>query len=311
MTIIKTKAKTTKKYLQGLRSYHIDMGFDESAFSDPRLERIIRGGKRYYGDIDRKERFPITREILACILQQIPDTYDGLNVKAALCLGFSAFLRAGEFTYDKWEETSPNFALTRSFISFEDKGWQPCPHLSSTKTGFFPQMSSHSTPLHAAKNGSPTCPVIARRTLLDRFRAHRTPPYLQRASVLSHEIISSRQSEMLSSTQVSAQPASLVTLFEEGRQSPPSLRASHATKSKSSVGGKATPSTYTSNLKLQKYLHTPKNFTPRHSYLLPTSLASTRISCQRPWHPRGPHRLTGSIPRRSGLSKERRDPRQP
>ena len=51
--------------------------------------------------------------------------------------------------------------------------------------------------------------------------------YSQRPSVLSREIISSRQSEMLSSTQVSAQPASLVTLFEEGQQSPPSLQASH------------------------------------------------------------------------------------
>src|SRR5204863_4864865 len=36
-TIIKAKAKATKKYLQGLRSYHIDMGFDESAFNDAGL----------------------------------------------------------------------------------------------------------------------------------------------------------------------------------------------------------------------------------------------------------------------------------
>ena len=173
MTIIKTKAKTTKKYLQGLRSYHIDMGFDESVFNDPRLERIIRGGKRYYGDVDRRERFPITREILVRILQQIPDTYDGLNNKAALCLGFSAFLRAGEFTYDKWEETSPNFALTRSSVSFEEDG-NLVLTLPASKTDYF--RKGVRIPLAAATNGSPTCPAIALRTLFNRFPANPKAP---------------------------------------------------------------------------------------------------------------------------------------
>src|SRR5947207_1722959 len=99
-TIIKTKIKTTKKYLQDLLNYHIDMNFDKSVFNDPCLERIIRDEKRYYEDIDKRERFPITREILIRILQQILDIYDGLNNKTTLCLGFSAFLRAGEFIYD-------------------------------------------------------------------------------------------------------------------------------------------------------------------------------------------------------------------
>ena len=77
------------------------MDFDESIFNDPRLERIIRGEKRYYEDIDKRERFSITREILVHILQQILDTYNRLNNKAMLCLDFSTFLRAEEFIYDK------------------------------------------------------------------------------------------------------------------------------------------------------------------------------------------------------------------
>ena len=149
------------------------MGFDESAFDDPRLERIIRGGKRYYGDVDRRERFPITREILIRILQQIPDTYDGLNNKAALCLGFSAFLRAGEFTYDKWEETSPNFALTRSSVSFQEDG-NIVLTLPASKTDFF--RKGVCIPLAAAKNGSPSCPVSALRNLFNHFPANPAAP---------------------------------------------------------------------------------------------------------------------------------------
>ena len=110
--------------------------------------------------------------------------------------------------------------------------------------------------------------------------SRQTPPprYSQRPSVRSHEIISSRQSETRSLTQVSTQPVSLVTPFEEGQQSPPSLQASHEKRSKPWEDGKATPLTYTSSHNLQKYLHTPKNFTPHHSYLPPTSLASSRLS---------------------------------
>ena len=104
------------------------------------------------------------------------------------------------------------------------------------------------------------------------------PRYSQRPSVPSHEIISSRQLEMLSSTQVSAQPVSLVTPFEEGRQSPPSQQAFHGTRSKHWEDGRAMPLTYISNPNPQKYLYIPENYTPRHSYLLPTSLASSQIS---------------------------------
>jgi Reverse transcriptase (RNA-dependent DNA polymerase) len=104
------------------------------------------------------------------------------------------------------------------------------------------------------------------------------PRYSQRPSVPSHEIISSRQLEMLSSMQVSAQPVSLVTPFEEGRQSLPSQQAFHGMKSKHWEGGGAMQLTYTSNPNPQKYLFTPENYTPRHSYLLPTSLASSQIS---------------------------------
>ena len=68
VTIIKTKIKTIKKYLQDLPSYHIDISFDKSTFNNPYLEKIIKSEKRYYEDINKRERFLITREILIHIL---------------------------------------------------------------------------------------------------------------------------------------------------------------------------------------------------------------------------------------------------
>ena len=77
------------------------MNFNESIFNDLYLERIIRDEKRYYKDINKQEKFFITREILIHILQQIFDIYNELNSKAALYLDFSAFLRVEEFIYNK------------------------------------------------------------------------------------------------------------------------------------------------------------------------------------------------------------------
>jgi len=152
------------------------MGYDAAAFDDPRLERIIRGGKRYYGDVDKRDRFPITRETLVRILQQLPDTYDGVNIKAALCVGFSAFLRAGEFTYDKWEESSPNFCLTRSSVTFENGNIILT--LPTSKTDYF--RKGVRIPLAAAPPGSPMCPVAAVQTLFDRFPTSPSAPLFAR-----------------------------------------------------------------------------------------------------------------------------------
>jgi len=169
--IIKTKAKTTKQYLQGLRSYHIEMGYNIAEFNDPRLERVIRGGKRYHGDVGRCTRLPITWDILVKILGTIPDTCDGINLKASLCLGFSAFLRLGEFTYDRWEESSPNFLLTRSLVTFETDG-NISLFLPASKTDYF-RKGVH---IPLASTPSITCPVSALQKLFKKFPTLPTAP---------------------------------------------------------------------------------------------------------------------------------------
>jgi hypothetical protein len=75
----RTKSTTMKAYLTGLRSYCVDMGMDYhdlDLFHHPRVQRVIRGIKIFHGarESDRRERLPITRDLLLRILTQL-DTY--------------------------------------------------------------------------------------------------------------------------------------------------------------------------------------------------------------------------------------------
>ena len=61
--------KTIKAYLVGVRSTHIDLGFDApEAFNHPALKRIINGIRRLRGEADAQERRPITRDVLLKLL---------------------------------------------------------------------------------------------------------------------------------------------------------------------------------------------------------------------------------------------------
>ena len=63
-----------------------------TTLKDPRLDLIIRGAKRIYGEGAKAIRYPITSDILFHMVNEIRNTEEGINVKAALCVGFAAFL---------------------------------------------------------------------------------------------------------------------------------------------------------------------------------------------------------------------------
>lgn len=95
------KAKDIKKRLSSRRSYHVDLGFNIYVFRNQQLDWVIREFKRLLPDKDRRERTPITREILVTLLNSLDlGTLKGRLFRAAFALAFAVFLRSGELTYE-------------------------------------------------------------------------------------------------------------------------------------------------------------------------------------------------------------------
>ena len=94
------KPATAKHYLSALRSLHLESALPTTIFDDPRIDLVIRGGKRVYGEGVKRLRFPLTAPILLRMVNEIRPDEEGINVKSALCVAFAGFLRSGEFTWE-------------------------------------------------------------------------------------------------------------------------------------------------------------------------------------------------------------------
>ena len=139
-----------------------------TALKDPRLDLIIRGGKRIYGEGAKAIRYPITYDILLRMVNEIRDDEEGVNVKAALCVGFAAFLRSGEFTWNTWSSDSHCFLLSRGHVAFHSSSVTLT--LPSSKTD---QFRVGAEIYLAYSPHSSLCPVTALRSL---FTRHPKPP---------------------------------------------------------------------------------------------------------------------------------------
>jgi hypothetical protein len=90
----RVKSRTLKLYLTGLKSYHIDLGLDTSAFDDERLERTIRGIKREHPDAPRRERTPLIRPKLLRIF--VGEAAHALSNRAGTKLTLLTAVTVGE-----------------------------------------------------------------------------------------------------------------------------------------------------------------------------------------------------------------------
>lgn len=181
----KLRTKTIKSYITGVRSAHIDMGYEDLAmFHNPQLERIVAGMRRLRGEAEaRPERNPITKDILLRLLPLFdPRTLHGATMKAAFCLAFAAFLRVGEFTYTERDLEDEDFAewfLTRKSVKlYEDHLKLTLP---SSKTDPFRQ----GVTLNVAATNDDACAVRALRQLFRRFPSHRDAPLFQNSPHLA------------------------------------------------------------------------------------------------------------------------------
>ena len=102
------KSDTVASYLSGLQSYYIDHHWPVSVFEDLRLAQILQGGRSLFSKI-KKDRFPITKEILENITSEFPITSDNFNIDAAFKVAWTGFLRLGEITYSSSDLKNPFF----------------------------------------------------------------------------------------------------------------------------------------------------------------------------------------------------------
>ena len=95
---------------------------------------------------------------------------EGVNVKAALCVGFATFLRCGELTWDTWCPDSPRLHLSRKHVVFQPDGsvilTLPASKVDQFHVGV--EIYLAQSPL------SPLCPATALRALFNRYPA---PPH--------------------------------------------------------------------------------------------------------------------------------------
>ena len=170
------KPETVKTYLAALRNHHIEGGFPTDAFDDPRITRVIKGSLRIQGTRPIRQRLDITKDVLLAIVNTLSVDHDSINLHAAFCVAFAAFLRPSEFTWDTWNAESSSSHLSRQSIKFTTKGVLLL--LPKSKTDQY--RKGHTIPL--AFSNDATCPVNSLKTLITKYPKPRSDPLFTRLS---------------------------------------------------------------------------------------------------------------------------------
>ena len=99
-------------------------GFSYSSFSSfPRLSYLLKGIRRSIPNSALAKRLPITPSILKTmhmVWSQYPVTFNKVMLRAACCMGFFGFMRAGEFTC-RSPNTPSDDTLSVSDISMDSR----------------------------------------------------------------------------------------------------------------------------------------------------------------------------------------------
>ena len=158
------KPETAKAYLNALRSHHLEHHFDTDIFHDQRIDLIIHDTKRCQPQKDKHLQLSLTYEILCKIIRECPPTsINNINIRVAICVGFAAFLRSGEFTWNTWNTNSPSHALSRRHITF-NRNNSATLFLPSSKTDPF-RKGVH---IQLTATASILCPIRALKLLFQR-----------------------------------------------------------------------------------------------------------------------------------------------
>lgn len=178
--------KTIKSYLTGLRSAHVDMGYNIEVFHDPIILRVRDGIRRRRGEPGTKERMPITRDILIKLLASFDQrSLQGATIHASFCLAFAAFLRIGEFTWNPSDLTPdfPMFYMTRRSIEFFDE------HLELTLPSSKTDVYRKGITITVAAANDEACPLQSLRHLYTAFPASPFEPLFNPGRPFTRQLV--------------------------------------------------------------------------------------------------------------------------
>ncbi len=171
------KPSAVLNYLSALKLYHIDRRLSLRGFDDPRMALIIKGGRRLFPS-KKRNRLPITKEILEKITEEEHLSSTDLNGDNAFKVAWAGFIRMGELTYTAGEAKKATFAekdLKWSGISFAEGDQYAILRLKRSKTD-----TEHTgVQIILAATGEPTCPVAALRRLFIQDPRPRNAPLIR------------------------------------------------------------------------------------------------------------------------------------
>ena len=164
-----------KGYTSILHAYHTHNSLHSGVFEDPQIDLIIKGAQRLYGEGEHRLRLPLIEDTLLKLLFITYD-FNGINIWAAICLGFAAFLHSSEFTWDSWDPSiSPRLYLARQHFKFMDSS------LSITRPSSKTAVATN-VDIYLIPSTSLLCPVSAICRLISQCP---TPP---NSSAFSHSL---------------------------------------------------------------------------------------------------------------------------
>ena len=166
--------QTIISYLSACRYFQILSGLpDPSLTSLPQLSYVLKGIRRM-SPSTRRTRLPITPELLRGVLSlwsRTPPTFDRVMLWAAFCMGFFAFLRAGEFTCQSLNSFDQSSMLALDDVWVDSHADPRCltVRLKRSKGDPF----GHGVLIYLGRTFQPLCPVAA---VLSYLAIHSSSP---------------------------------------------------------------------------------------------------------------------------------------
>ena len=116
--VYKIKFTIIKIYISTLYSIHHQNYYKTNAFKNSWIDLIFHDIKWIYEKREHRIHLFLTIDILECIIREINNNSNRLNIKVVLYMTFVEFLRAGEFTWETWDYLSSQSHLARKYVIF-------------------------------------------------------------------------------------------------------------------------------------------------------------------------------------------------